>query len=113
MPPIMVVGIVLAAGASTRMGRPKALLAIGADTFVTRACRTLSEAGVDDLIVVAGTEHAAVAAALGDSGLHARVIENLLAQQQRMNQLPRSNPLPPLVFCSFIDRSIFYKIFIS
>jgi molybdenum cofactor cytidylyltransferase len=87
MPPIMVVGIVLAAGASTRMGRPKALLAIGADTFVTRACRTLSEAGVDDLIVVAGTEHAEVAAALGDAGLHARVIENPRREEGQLSSL--------------------------
>jgi molybdenum cofactor cytidylyltransferase len=76
MRPIMVVGIVLAAGASSRMGRPKALLPIGSDTFVTRVCRTLLEAGVDDLVVVAGDEHGAVAGALARAGLPARVVEN-------------------------------------
>jgi CTP:molybdopterin cytidylyltransferase MocA len=76
MRPIMVVGIVLAAGASSRMGRPKALLPIGDDTFVTRVCRTLLEAGVDDLVVVAGAEHGPVAEAVSQAGLPARVVEN-------------------------------------
>jgi len=72
----MVVGIILAAGASSRMGRPKALLPIGQDSFVTRVCRTLLEAGVDDLVVVAGPEHAAVAEAVRVAGLTVRVVEN-------------------------------------
>jgi molybdenum cofactor cytidylyltransferase len=76
MRPIMVVGIILAAGSSSRMGRPKALLPIGQDLFVTRVCRTLRDAGVDDLVVVAGPEHEAIAAALAAAGLPARVVEN-------------------------------------
>jgi CTP:molybdopterin cytidylyltransferase MocA len=76
MPRIMVVGILLAAGASSRMGRPKALLPIGDGLFVTRACATLLEAGVDDLVVVAGPEHEAIADALAAAGLPARVVEN-------------------------------------
>jgi molybdenum cofactor cytidylyltransferase len=73
---MMVVGIILAAGASSRMGRPKALLPIGEDTFVTRVCRTLLAAGVDDLVVVAGADRDAVAAAVAASGLPARIVEN-------------------------------------
>jgi len=73
---IMVVGIILAAGSSSRMGRPKALLPIGQDLFVTRVCRTLRDAGVDDLVVVAGPEHEAIADALAAAGLPARVVEN-------------------------------------
>src|SRR5512137_2717926 len=76
MPCIMVVGIVLSAGASARMGRPKALLPIGGDLFVTRVCRTLVAAGLDDLVVVAGAEHDAIADAIVGAGLHARVTEN-------------------------------------
>ena len=72
----MVVGIILAAGASSRMGRPKALLPIGNDVFVTRVCRTLLEAGIDDLVVVAGAEHEAIAEAVGFAGLPARIVEN-------------------------------------
>jgi molybdenum cofactor cytidylyltransferase len=72
----MIVGIVLAAGASSRMGRPKALLPIGGDTFVTRVCRTLTAAGADDVVVVAGTELEAVTSAVHRAGLSARIIEN-------------------------------------
>ena len=48
-------GVVLAAGRSTRMGRPKALLPAGpaGETFVSRIVRTLRAGGVDDVVVVA------------------------------------------------------------
>jgi molybdenum cofactor cytidylyltransferase len=72
----MVVGIILAAGSSTRMARAKALLPIGNDTFVTRTCRTLLAAGLDDLVIVAGAEVESVRAAVAGAGLPARVIEN-------------------------------------
>jgi len=83
----MVVGIVLAAGASSRMGRPKALLPIGADTFVTRVCRTLLEGGANDLVVVAGAEHEAVAAAVTAAGLRARVVENTRRHEGQLSSL--------------------------
>ena len=87
MQPIMVVGLILAAGASSRMGQPKALLPIGDGTFVTRVCRTLLEAGVDDLVVVAGAEHHAVAAEVGAAGLRARVVENARRQEGQLSSL--------------------------
>ena len=87
MPPIMVVGIILAAGASSRMGRPKALLPIGSDVFVTRVCRTLLEAGVDDLVVVAGGEHEAIAEAVGLAGFPARIVENLRRDEGQLSSL--------------------------
>jgi molybdenum cofactor cytidylyltransferase len=87
MQPIMVVGVILAAGASSRMGRPKALLPIGDDTFVTRVCRTLLDAGVDDLVVVAGAEHQAVAAAAGAAGLRVRVVENIRRHEGQLSSL--------------------------
>ena len=58
------------------MGRPKALLPIGGDTFVTRVCRTLLEAGIGDLVVVTGAEHDAIAAAVDGARLRVRVVEN-------------------------------------
>ncbi len=76
MPLVMIVGIVLAAGASTRMGRPKALLPLGGGTFVTRVCHTLADAGIHDVIVVAGAELEAVTSAVHGAGLAARVVEN-------------------------------------
>jgi len=49
--------VILAAGASTRMGRPKALLPDPDGVpFVVRITRTLRAAGLDEVIVVAG-EH--------------------------------------------------------
>jgi molybdenum cofactor cytidylyltransferase len=48
-----VAGIILAAGASERMGRPKALLALDGETFVERLIRVLS-AHCDPVVVVLG-----------------------------------------------------------
>jgi molybdenum cofactor cytidylyltransferase len=58
----MIPGIVLAAGKSSRMGRPKALLPIGADaeTFLDRVARTLLDAGVDQVLVVIGANAQAI-----------------------------------------------------
>ena len=43
----MIPALVLAAGRSSRMGRAKALLPIGAETFLTRIVRTFVEADVE------------------------------------------------------------------
>ena len=48
----MIVGIVLAGGASRRMGRSKASLVIGGETFLQRAVNTLAAGGCDDVVVV-------------------------------------------------------------
>src|SRR4051812_36546149 len=59
------------------MGRPKALLPLGPDdTFVSRIVRTFLDAGVDDVVVVVGHEGQAVAAALADTRVRARVVLN-------------------------------------
>jgi molybdenum cofactor cytidylyltransferase len=69
--------VVLAAGLSTRMGRPKPLLPLpGGETFVTRIVRSFLEAGVDDVVVVLGHEADAVAAKLIESGIAARFVIN-------------------------------------
>jgi molybdenum cofactor cytidylyltransferase len=48
--------VILAAGASTRMGRPKAALPIRdrADTFLSRLIRSFLAAGLPDIVVVSG-----------------------------------------------------------
>jgi molybdenum cofactor cytidylyltransferase len=73
----MIPAIVLAAGQSARMGRPKPLLPIGSgETFLTRVVRTLSEAEVEDIVVVAGHQADAVLAALDGTRLTARFVIN-------------------------------------
>jgi molybdenum cofactor cytidylyltransferase len=73
----MVPAIVLAAGASTRMGRPKPLLPLGGgQTFLSRILNTLREAEVDDLLVVVGHERTAIASSLTSFGFSVRVVEN-------------------------------------
>ena len=47
-----VAGIVLAAGRSSRMGRTKALLPVGDETFLESAVRTLGEGGCDPVVAV-------------------------------------------------------------
>jgi molybdenum cofactor cytidylyltransferase len=60
----MISAVVLAAGASTRMGTHKLLLPLGGEPLVRRVVRQVSEAGFDDVLVVAGHEHEAVLEAL-------------------------------------------------
>ena len=60
-------GIVLAAGWSRRMGRPKALLPClpGGETFVARTVRILGGGGVDGVIVVGRSDDEGLQAELG------------------------------------------------
>ena len=71
----MVSGVVLAAGASTRMGTQKLLLPFDGEPLVRRAVRQVCAAGFDDVLVVLGSEHAATLAAL--DGLPVRHAINL------------------------------------
>jgi molybdenum cofactor cytidylyltransferase len=69
--------IVLAAGKSSRMGRPKATLPLdGGDTFLTRIVRTLSEASVEDVVVVVGHDADAIVSSFADVDLAARFVDN-------------------------------------
>ena len=68
----MLAAIILAAGDSTRMGRPKALLPDpDGRPFVARLARTFVAAGVPQVIVVTGSLHAQIAAALAADDLPA------------------------------------------
>lgn len=73
----MIPALVLAAGRSSRMGRPKATLPIeGGDTFLARIVRTFLEAGVDDVVVVVGHEADTIVREFSTSGLPARFVLN-------------------------------------
>lgn len=62
--PGMISAVVLAAGASSRMGAQKLLLPLGDEPLVRRVVRQILDAGFDDVLVVAGYQHEAVLAAL-------------------------------------------------
>jgi molybdenum cofactor cytidylyltransferase len=67
--------IILAAGESTRMGRPKALLPDpDGRPFVVRLVGTFTAAGVPRLIVVAGSQAAAISEALDAAALPIRPV---------------------------------------
>ena len=91
MSPTPVPAVILAGGRSSRMGRPKALLPAGGETFVGRIARTLRAGGAGPLVVVApGAELAAR-------------IRAALAGHAGFAPLPRA-PLPRVVVNPDPDR---------
>lgn len=74
----MVRAVVLAAGASSRMGRPKAGLPLAhcADTFLARILQTLTAAPLPDIAVVTGAAPDAVHAAAGRIRPPVRFVRN-------------------------------------
>lgn len=57
-------GVVLAAGASTRLGRPKALVSVNGDPAIAHVVRMLHEAGAQATVVVTGADEARVKTAV-------------------------------------------------
>jgi molybdenum cofactor cytidylyltransferase len=78
--------IVLAAGASTRMGRPKALLDAGGSTFVHRILTTLRDGGVSESIVVVRSGDVMIAREVAAAG-RARAIENPQPERGQLSSL--------------------------
>ena len=69
MPP----GVILAAGDSTRMGSPKALLLTpDGRTFVAAIAGTFAAAGITDIVVVTGRDHDRIVEALASARLPVR-----------------------------------------
>jgi len=66
--------IVLAAGASSRMGEPKALLPIGGRTFVRRILDTLRDAGLEECVVVVRPDADAVEREISSAGFGRAVV---------------------------------------
>lgn len=85
----MLRALVLAAGASSRMGRPKAGLPLrdGGDTFLSRILRTLVAAGVPDIVVVTGAAPDAVQRAAGPTRRQVRFVHNDAWQQGQLSSL--------------------------
>lgn len=74
----MIPGIVLAAGKSSRMGRPKALLPINqsGETFLNHVTRTLLDGGVEEVVVVVGADADAIRQAVGSDTPRVRFVYN-------------------------------------
>lgn len=85
----MISGIVLAAGASSRMGQAKAALPLGetGETVVARVIRTLIDGGVPGVVVVAGAHIDAVRHAMPAHEPRARVVEHAGWQQGQLSSL--------------------------
>ena len=65
----MISAVVLAAGASSRMGKQKLLLPLGGEPLVRRTVRQIVDARFDDVLVVVGFEHENIVAALEGLGV--------------------------------------------
>jgi molybdenum cofactor cytidylyltransferase len=85
----MISAIVLAAGASSRMGQAKAALTLGqtGETLVARVIRTLLSGGSPDVVVVGGAHVDAVRNAMPLHEPRARMIEHAGWQQGQLSSL--------------------------
>jgi molybdenum cofactor cytidylyltransferase len=81
--------IVLAAGASSRMGQAKAALTLGqtGETLIARVIRTLLSGGAPEVIVVAGAHIDAVRSAMPPHEARARMIEHSGWEQGQLSSL--------------------------
>jgi molybdenum cofactor cytidylyltransferase len=70
----VIAGVVLAAGRSSRLGRPKQLLPLAGEPLIRHTARRALAAPLDEVIVVVGHEGEAVRAALAD--LPVRIVVN-------------------------------------
>lgn len=82
----MIPAILLAAGASTRMGRPKALLPAGDRTFVRAILETLRDGGVSDIAVVVRPGQRDVGAEIEAAGL-GRAVTNPRPDEGQLSSL--------------------------
>ena len=80
-----ITGIVLAAGASQRMGEPKLLLPHGDGTVLGSTVQVVARSTVDHIIVVTGPHDAVIEATLGDAGI--AVVKNPDPSRGNMSSL--------------------------
>ena len=85
----MIPAVVLAAGKSSRMGRTKALLPLGSsdETFLHRIIRVLREGGADAVVVVIGSDAAAVRASLPSDDAYISAVENPRYEEGQLSSL--------------------------
>jgi molybdenum cofactor cytidylyltransferase len=82
--------VVLAAGRSTRMGRPKQLLPWGETTLLVEVVRRLRQTAVADIVVVTGAERAAVEASLAAEQSADRRVRCVFNPEYAVGEMARS-----------------------
>jgi len=121
----MIVAVVLSAGESSRMGRPKALLPIEGETFIGRIVASLKQTQVGKIIVVLGHNSDLLAAAIRPLAVEILINPNYKLGQLSSLQVAVRNLLPdadcdgilvhlvdhPYIDASLVDRMIqqFYE----
>lgn len=85
----MIPGVILAAGRSERMGRPKALLPCGpgGETFVRRLALALTAGGVDGVFVVGRPADAALEAEVAVIPVGLTYVENIRAGEGQLSSV--------------------------
>ena len=85
----MISGVVLAAGASTRMGQPKAAMPFGqmGETILSRIVSTILAGGATELVVVGGAHLDAIRGAMPLHEARARVVEHTGWRQGQLSSL--------------------------
>lgn len=98
-----VAGVILAAGASRRLGQPKQLLRYRGETLIHRSVRLAHAAGLAPLQVVVGHRGREIAAALGEFGAAAAVVTNPDWRQGMGGSLARGiASLPPATAAALV-----------
>ncbi len=108
-----VVGLILAAGESSRMGQPKQLLSWGATTLLDHVISQLFDAGCDDVVVVIGAHAKAIRQAISHrelSNLHCILNQDWTAGQSSSLALGvhhiRSRFTPKSVLVALADQPL-------
>jgi molybdenum cofactor cytidylyltransferase len=70
------IAVVLAAGASARMGRPKQLIEVGGETLIRKAIRCSQKAGADEIVVVLGYNHEEIKKEIEGMPIHITIHEH-------------------------------------
>ena len=109
--------VVLAAGGSSRLGKPKQLLTFRGETLISRAVRTAVEAGCDPIVVVVGEIGDGIRQEIGAK--RAMLVEN--AEWQRglgtsirrgLREIAESADAVVLLTCDqpFVDRGVIARL---
>jgi CTP:molybdopterin cytidylyltransferase MocA len=88
----LIAGIVLAAGQSSRMGTPKALLELRGETFLARTVDALRAGGCDPVIVVTGSREDPTARGIAEvaEAIGASVTINPVPESEQIDSLRRA-----------------------